>query len=74
MTDTTTDDAEIESTLASIKKLLLVGGLFAAVGYLLILGALALELTQFHPLLETFSGSSRITAWLVVGPSGPRAR
>lgn len=54
MTETTTDDAEIASTLASIKKLLMVGGLFAAVGYLLILGALALELTQFHPLLETF--------------------
>lgn len=54
MTDTRSTHAEIESTLSSIKKLLLVGGLFATVGYLLILGALALELTQFHPLLESF--------------------
>ena len=51
--ETQTPD-EIESTLGSIKKMLMVGGLFAAVGYLLILGALFLELTQFHPLLESF--------------------
>jgi small-conductance mechanosensitive channel len=47
-------DAEIESTLSSIKRMLAVGALFAAIGYLLILAALFLELTQFHPLLEDF--------------------
>lgn len=35
-------------------KMVVVGALFAAVGYLLILGALFLELTQFHPLIEEF--------------------
>ena len=37
--------------------MLLLGALFGAVGYLLILGALFLELTQFHPLLEEFFSS-----------------
>ncbi len=46
--------AEIESTIGSIKKMVVVGALFVIVGYLLILGALFLELTQFHPLLEDF--------------------
>jgi len=45
---------EVQATIGSIKKMLLVGGLFAAVGYLLIIGALVVELTQFHPLLEQF--------------------
>lgn len=45
---------EIESTVGTIMKMVMVGALFAAVGYLLILGALFLELTQFHPLLEEF--------------------
>jgi len=44
----------IESTIGSIKKMLLVGAVLAVVGYLLVLGALFLELTQFHPLLEDF--------------------
>lgn len=48
---------EITSTVGGIKKMLMVGALFAAVGYLLILGALFLELTQFHPLLEDFFSS-----------------
>jgi small-conductance mechanosensitive channel len=45
---------EMTSTIGTIKKMLVVGALFAAVGYLLLLAALFLELTQFHPLLETF--------------------
>lgn len=45
---------EMTATMGSIKKMLLIGALFAAVGYLLILGALFLEFTQFHPLLENF--------------------
>jgi len=45
---------EVESTVGSIKKMLMVGGVFAVVGYLLTGSALVLELTQFHPLLEDF--------------------
>ncbi|MFB6361606.1 MAG: hypothetical protein ABEH59_09835 [Halobacteriales archaeon] len=45
---------EIQNTIGTIMKMVIVGALFAAVGYLLILGALFLELTQFHPLLEEF--------------------
>jgi hypothetical protein len=44
----------VESTVSSIKRMLKVGAVFAAVGYLLIGMALVLELTQFHPLVETF--------------------
>lgn len=44
----------ILSTMGSIKKMLLVGGIFAGVGYLLVGAALFLEFTQFHPLLEQF--------------------
>ena len=44
----------ILSTMGSIKKMLLVGGIFAGVGYLLVGAALFLEVTQFHPLLEQF--------------------
>lgn len=47
-------EAEIESTVGTIMKMVMVGALFAAVGYLLIIAALVLELTQFHPLLENF--------------------
>ena len=59
---------EMTATMGSIKKMLLVGALFAAVGYLLILGALVLELTQFHPLLENFF--SQFTAHSLAG-GGP---
>jgi hypothetical protein len=45
---------DIKSTIASIKKMLMVGAVFAVVGYLLTGSALVLELTQFHPLLEDF--------------------
>jgi len=44
----------VESTVSSIKRMLKVGAVFAAVGYLLIGMALFLELTQFHPLIENF--------------------
>ena len=50
-------EQEIQSTVGTIMKMVMVGALFAAVGYLLILGALFLELTQFHPLLEDFFGT-----------------
>jgi hypothetical protein len=45
---------DIEATVASIKKMLKVGAVFAVVGYLLAGSALFFELTQFHPLLEDF--------------------
>lgn len=47
---------QIQSTIGSIKKMLMLGSIFAIVGYLLIIGALVLELTQFHPLLESYFG------------------
>ena len=45
---------QIESTVGSIKKMLLVGAVFAAVGYLLVGAAIFFELTAFHPLLESY--------------------
>ncbi|MEF8860138.1 MAG: hypothetical protein V5A29_01170 [Haloarculaceae archaeon] len=59
---------EIESTVGSIKKMLMVGAVFAAVGYLLIGAALFFELTQFHPLLENFFTSFPDTS--IAGGSG----
>jgi hypothetical protein len=44
----------IESTIASVKKMLVIGGIFAAVGYLLIGSALFFELTEFHPAIDSF--------------------
>lgn len=46
--------AEIESTVASIKRMLKIGAIFAAIGYLLIGAAIFFELTEFHPLLESY--------------------
>ena len=46
--------AEIESTVGSIKKMLMVGAVFAAAGYLFIGAAIFFELTSFHPLLENY--------------------
>lgn len=48
---------EIASTVSTIKKMLMVGALFAVVGYLLVMAALVLEVTQFHPLIEDFFAS-----------------
>jgi len=45
---------EMEATVASIKKMLMVGAVFAVIGYLLAGSALVFELTEFHPLLEDF--------------------
>lgn len=47
---------EINQTIGSIKKMLMVGAIFAIVGYLLVISALVLEVTQFHPALESFFG------------------
>jgi hypothetical protein len=45
---------EVEATIGSIKKMLMIGAVFAVVGYLLTGSALVFELTEFHPLLEDF--------------------
>ncbi len=62
---------EIESTIGSIKKMLAVGAVFAAVGYLLIGAALFFELTTFHPLLDNFFTSFPDTS-LAGGSGGTR--
>ena len=62
---------EIESTVGGIKRMLLVGGLFAAVGYLLIGSALFFELTEFHPLLDNFFNAFADTS-LAGGSGGTR--
>ena len=62
---------EITNTVSSIKKMLIVGAAFVAVGYLLILGALYLEVTGFHPLLETFF--SQYTTHSLAGGGPDRA-
>lgn len=46
---------EIQDTIASVKKMLVVGAVFAVVGYLLTGSALFFELTEFHVLLEEFA-------------------
>jgi hypothetical protein len=61
----------ILSTMSSIKKMLVVGAVFAAVGYLLVGMALVLEFTQFHPLLEQFFTTQ--TAHSVAGGGPDRA-
>jgi len=59
----------IQSTVSSIKTMLKVGAVFAVVGYLLVGMALVLELTQFHPLLESFfAGNPEVS--LAGGGSG----
>ncbi|QAU11548.1 hypothetical protein EKH57_01515 [Halorubrum sp. BOL3-1] len=62
---------EIESTVGSIKKMLKVGAVFAAVGYLLVGAALFFELTEFHPLLESFFSTYADTS-LAGGSGGTR--
>ena len=59
---------EIEATVASIKKMLKIGAVFAAIGYLLTGSALVFELTQFHPLLEEFFSTYTQTSLAGGGP------
>ena len=54
MAQATAQPDEIAQEMKRIKMMLVVGGLFAAVGYLLVGSALFFELTQFHPLLTDF--------------------
>ncbi len=62
----------IESTVSSIKTMLKIGAVFAVVGYLLIGLALVLELTQFHPLLETFFATNADVSLAGGGAGLPR--
>jgi len=45
---------DILEGMGTIKRMLMAGAVFAAVGYLLVGAALFLEFTQFHPLIESF--------------------
>jgi hypothetical protein len=47
----------IESTISSVKRMLMVGAVFAAVGFLLIGTALFFEFTEFHPAIEQYVNS-----------------
>jgi hypothetical protein len=62
---------EIEATISSIKRMLKIGAVFAAVGYLLVGSALFFELTEFHPLLENFFSTYTDTS-LAGGSGGTR--
>ncbi|WP_018256116.1 hypothetical protein [Halomicrobium katesii] len=59
---------EMEATVASIKKMLKVGAVFAVLGYLLAGSALFFELTEFHPMLESFVSTYPDTS--IAGGSG----
>ena len=63
--------AEIESTMAGIKRMLKIGAGFAAVGYLLVGFALFVEITAFHPLLEEYF--TTYTGWSLAGGGADRA-
>jgi len=67
------DAATIQSTIGTIKKMLMVGALFAAVGYLLILGALVVEFTIFHPAIESFFTTYTNHSLAGGGPERPAA-
>jgi hypothetical protein len=59
---------EIEATISSIKKMLVVGAVFAVVGYLLTGSALFFELFEFHPLVEDFVDTYTNTSLAGGGP------
>ncbi|MEF8851867.1 MAG: hypothetical protein V5A44_02305 [Haloarculaceae archaeon] len=59
---------EVEATVSSIKKMLVLGAVFAVVGYLLTGSALVFELTEFHPLLEDFFSTHTNTSLAGGGP------
>lgn len=63
--------AEMESTMAGIKRMLKIGAAFAVVGYLLVGFALFLEISAFHPLLEEFFATH--TGWSLAGGGADRA-
>lgn len=62
---------KIQSTVSSVKRMLKIGAVFVIVNYLLIGLALFLELTQFHPLIESFFAEH--TAHSLAGGGADRA-
>ena len=54
MAQTPAQPVQVAAQMKQIKLMLLVGGLFVTVGYLLVGSALFFELTRFHPLLDGF--------------------
>lgn len=61
----------VRATIGTIKKMLLVGAGFAVVGYLFVMGALVVEFTMFHPLIEEFFATQ--TAHSIAGGGADRA-
>ncbi|MFB6311378.1 MAG: hypothetical protein ABEH64_09400 [Salinirussus sp.] len=59
---------QVQSTIGSIKKMVVLSAVFAAVGYILVIGALVLEFTQFHPLIENFFRTYTETSLAGGGP------
>lgn len=45
---------DITGTVSTIKKMVMVGMVFAVVGYLLVGSALVLEFTEFHPAIDSY--------------------
>lgn len=62
---------DIRNGMGMVKRMLLVGAAFAAVGYLLVGAALFLEFTQFHPLIDAFFAEQ--TAHSIAGGGADRA-
>jgi small-conductance mechanosensitive channel len=60
----------VETRMKVIKRMLMVAGLFAAVGYLLVGGALYLEFFQFHPAIEQFFATQTAHSLAGCGPDG----
>ena len=63
--------SEMQSTMGSIKKMLMIGAVFAGVGYLLVGFSLFIEFSTFHPLLENFFSTH--TEWSLAGGGADRA-
>jgi hypothetical protein len=59
---------EIEATIGSIKKMLVVGAVFTVAGYLLMGSALFFELFEFHPLVGDFVETYTDTSLAGGGP------
>jgi hypothetical protein len=64
-------DEQLARKTTMIKRMLMVGGAFVAVGYLLIGMALFFELSVFHPLIDDFV--STYTQWSIAGGGPDRA-
>ena len=58
----------IQATIGSIKKMLIVGAVFTVVGYLLVGSALFFELFEFHPLVTDFVETYTDTSLAGGGP------